>query len=99
MANLNKKDYILLLLEKLWEDFPMALGLRYLVEQDKLGEDLFEIIFDIFKAAVDKKIDQWKQEKLERSIDVMEKIKNIEIQTQEKEQSELANLESMIDAI
>jgi len=77
----------------------MALGLRYLVEQDKLDEELFEMIFNIFKGAIDKKIDQWKKEKLERSIDVMEKIKNIEIQTQEKEQSELENLESMIDAI
>jgi len=49
----TKKQYLLTLLTKLATEFPMAEGLKYLVEQGSLDEKLFDTIFDIFKGAVD----------------------------------------------
>ena len=75
---MDKKEYLLQLLDKLGTDFPMALGIKYLIEKDSLSDDMFEKILDIFKWAVDSVVGWEKKEKLEQGLNVMEKIKQEE---------------------
>ncbi len=97
MANMTKKDYILTLLDALLEDWPLAAGLKLLVEGDSLDDTTLDTLAGIFKKAVKKVTKEADKEKFERSIEMLQKIKNAEMTHHEKATQADEELDDILD--
>ena len=93
---MDKKDYILKLLEQLKDTWPMATGLKILVEGNSLSDNSIEWIIQIIETAIQEVKEDEKKEKLSKWAEFLKKLQNIESTQQSKEQKELWELDQML---
>ncbi len=93
---MTKREYILALLSELLDVWPMAKDLKVLVEENSLDDKILDALTNIFQEAVQHITDKAQRERLEKSIQILEKIKQRE---KEESEQELNNLDSMLDEI
>lgn len=96
---MTKKDYILKILDALMGSWPLARGLKILVEGDALDEDTVQKIVDIFAKTIDEIEDSKDKEKLIKSKNALEKLKQIEKEQHLRDEKSLEELDKMIEAI
>lgn len=96
---MTKKDYILKILDALMGSWPLARGLKILVEGDTLDEDTVQKIVDIFAKTIDEIEDSKEKEKLIKSKNALEKLKQIEQEQHLRDEKSLGELDKMIEAI
>lgn len=96
---MTKKDYILKILDALMGSWPLARGLKILVEGDALDENTVQKIVDIFAKTIDEIEDGETKEKLLRSKNTLEKLKEIEQKQHLLDEKSLGELDKMIEAI
>lgn len=96
---MNKKEYVLAMLKELSEFWPMAKPLQTLVESNALTDAIIDTIADILRESVKVADTNMQQNKLEQSIKVLDKIREMEDISHQKDEEDIANLESMIDQI
>ena len=96
---MTKKDYILKILDALMWSWPLARGLKILVEGDALDEDTVQKIVDIFAKTIDEIEDSKEKEKLIKSKNALEKLKQIEQEQHLRDEKSLGELDKMIEAI
>lgn len=96
---MTKKDYILKILDALMWSWPLARGLKILVEGDALDEDTVQKIVDIFAKTIDEIEDSKEKEKLIKSKNALEKLKQIEQEQHLRDEKSLEELDKMIEAI
>jgi len=96
---MTKKEYILKILDALMGSWPLARGLKILVEGDALDEDTIQKIVDIFAKTIDEIEDSKDKEKLIKSKNALEKLKQIEQEQHLRDEKSLGELDKMIEAI
>ncbi len=93
---MDKKQYILTLLKALQKTRPMAEWLYKLVEDNALDDQTLESLLQTFKRAVSSVTDKVEQNKLKKSIDVVEKIQSLEQISQAEDKEELKDLDQIL---
>jgi len=96
---MNKKEYILTLLDALLDTRPLARGIRVLVSKDLLDDEAMNGLVDIFQDAIKNMTNTVQKQKMEKSVQILEKIKIAEKTAWEKKVEELAGLDKMIEEI
>ena len=96
---MTKKDYILKLLEALKDTWPMAQGLKLLVQWNVMSDDLINILTDILTTAINEATNEWQKTKLKKWAEFLEKLKKVELEQRKKEEKELSQLDTMLENI
>jgi hypothetical protein len=96
---MSKKDYILKVLNALIGYRPLARGLKILVEGNVLNDTTIDSLVDIFTKTIENINDEEAKEKLEKSKNVLEKIKKIEQEQHLNDEKSLQELDQMIKDI
>lgn len=96
---MTKKEYILKVLDALIGIWPLARGLKILVEGNVLDDKTIDSLVDILATTIDEINDGEAREKLQKSKDVIEKIKHIEREQHARDEKSLEELDQMIKNI
>lgn len=96
---MDKKKYLLTLLEALQKTRPMAEGLKTLIEANALNDKTLDSLLEIFKRAVNATTDTIKKEKLEKSVAIVEKIKIAEESSKTKDTESLEDLDKLLQEL
>lgn len=96
---MTKKAYILKVLDALIGIWPLARGLKILVEGNVLDTKTIDSLVDIMAKTIDEITDKTAKEKLEKSKNVIERIKHIEREQHLRDEKSLEELDQMIKNI
>jgi hypothetical protein len=96
---MTKKDYILKILDALTGYRALARGLKILVEGNALDDTTIDSLVDIFAKTIEGINDSEAKAKLQKSKDVLEKLKKIEREQHVRDQKSLDELDVMIKGI
>jgi len=97
--HMSKKDYILKVLDALTGYRPLARGLKILVDGNALDDTTIDSIVDIFAKTINELQDSEAKTKLQKSKDILEKLKTIEREQHLHDQKSLDTLDEMIKEI
>ncbi|MEI7919188.1 MAG: hypothetical protein WCH65_03090 [bacterium] len=96
---MTKKEYILKVLDALNGYWVLANGLKILVEGNALDAATLDGLIDIMTEAINEVNTNEAKEKLQKSKDILEKLKHIETQQQLNDEDSLNELDTMIQNI
>ncbi len=96
---MTKKEYILKVIDALMGYRPLARGLKILVEGNALDDATIDSLVDIFAKTIDEINDTEAKTKLQKSKDILEKIKKIEREQHLHDQKSIQELNQMIGNI
>ena len=96
---MDKKQYVLRMLDALQNTWPLAIWLKHLVEANPLNNVLLDLLIKTFQETLKTIDDQAQKAKIQQASHFLEELKNQEIKSIEKDQEDIANLESMLAAI
>lgn len=92
---MDKKEYVLKVLDSLKDTWALAPGLHLLVENNVFGEQTMDALIEIFRAAIDTVYDEDQKQALQKSLDIAHKIKDLEVSDAQQDAKDLADLENM----
>ncbi len=93
---MTKKEYVITVLDKLLTDWPAAAWLKVLIKKDLLDDAILNSIVGTLQEAVHNIWDKIKSKKLQKSIVIMNKIKQAEQNSINKEIEESLSLDQML---
>ena len=96
---MTKKEYILKILEALTGYWPLARGLKILVNGNALDDKTINSLVDIFAKIIDTLEDGEAKEKLQKSKNILEKLQKIEQEQHLRDQKSLHELDTMMKQI
>ena len=96
---MTKKDYILKILDALMGYWPLARGLKMLVEGNILDDKTTNSLVDIFAKTIDEIEDGEAKEKLQKSKNILEQLQKIEQEQHLRDEKSLEGLDEMIKEI
>jgi len=96
---MSKKDYILKLLDLLKDTWPMAGGIRILVEGNALDDKSIDGLISIIENTVDSVEDNLSKERLQKSKDCLKKLKETELASQGEDNKDIAGLDMILASI
>jgi len=96
---MTKQAYILKVLDALIGIWPLARGLKILVEGSVLDDKTIDSLVDILATTIDEINDGEAKEKLKKSKEIIEKIKHIEWEQHLRDEKSLDELDAMIKEI
>ena len=91
---MSKKEYIIMVLSNLESDRPLAKDLKRFVLLDKFDNQAISGLTDILKQTIATVLKDSTRAKMEKSIELLEKIKEMEKSGQLRDQQDLAALEA-----
>lgn len=93
---MSKKQYILMVLEALENDRPLAKDLKRFVLLDKFDSDALTELTQILRQTINTVQTAEAREKMEKSIQILEKIQEAEGESLIQDQAELKELEDSL---
>ena len=96
---MDKKEYLIKLLTQLEPIWDEAKWLKILVEEWHLNDEILDVITQAVKWAVHTTKDELTKKKLEKSLSVVEKLKQLQAESKEKDEQDLAELDKMLEEI
>lgn len=96
---MTKKDYILKMLDLIKDIFPPAQDLKVLVEWDVVSDQMIDTLVTMLKEVRETITDIAQQEKLDKSIAFMNKLKATEAAEHTKDEQKLKELEDLFQSI
>ncbi len=96
---MTKKEYILKVLDALVGYWPLARGLKILVDGNALDDNTIDNLVDILSKTIDEIKDGEEKEKIQKSKNVLEKLQKIEREQHLRDQKSLDELDEMIKEI
>lgn len=93
---MDKKTYVLKILDLLKNDWNLADGLMYLVSQNDVDGKVLDILIQILQDAIAKTTDNINKEQLQKANDFFVQLKNAEEQQKQIDQKDIEKLEQMI---
>lgn len=96
---MTKKEYILLILLWLENDWPLARWLKILLMNTDIQDEIIEWLFVIFKEHIMLLKDDYLKSKLMKSMSALEKIRKKELFEKEQESKEVYDIESELAMI
>ena len=94
---MNKKEYLQKILTQLEPIRDLATGLKILVNEWNLWEDVLDILINAVQWAVNTAKTDLARQKLQKWLDAMEKMKQIENESKSQDERDLSELDRMID--
>ena len=94
-----KKEYLLKVLTQLEPIRNLAKWLKVLVEQWKFDENILDILIEAVQWAVDTAKSDLAKEKLQKWLDVMKKMEEIEEKSKIQDKKDLEELDQMLENI
>ena len=94
-----KKEYLLKVLTQLEPIRNLAKWLKVLVEQWKFDENILDILIEAVQWAVDTAKSDLAKQKLQKWLDVMKKMKEIEEKSKIQDKKDLEELDQMLENI
>jgi len=92
---MNKKEFVLKILDTIKDSRDMAPGLKILVENNALEAETIDMLVWVFRDAASKTENTQAKKALEKSADMIQDLHQKEIVAQEEDLADLAELESM----
>ncbi len=96
---MTKKDYILKVLDALTGYWPLARGLKILIDGNALDDTSIDNLVNILAKAIKEIEDNETKEKLQKSKNVLERIQKIEREQHNRDEKSLDELNNMIKDI
>lgn len=96
---MNKKEYISKILVQLEPIWNLAKWLRILVEQWDLGGDILDTLIDAVQWAVNTAKTEVARQKLQKWLDAMEKMREMEVESRLQDERDLVELDRMLESI
>ena len=97
MMFMDKKEYLLKILEQLEPIWNLAPWLKVLVEQWNLNDSILNVLIDAVKWAIHTTKSELAKEKLEKWLNALEKMKQIEQQSIQQDEKDLEELDNILD--
>lgn len=95
---MTKKEYLLKILEQLEPIRDLAKWMKILVEQWDLDDDILDILIDAVQWAVSTAKSGLDKQKLQKWLDALQKMKQMEAESKMQDDKDLAELDEMIDS-
>jgi len=95
---MTKKEYLLKILEQLEPIRDLAKWMKILVEQWDLWDDILDILIDAVQWAVSTAKSELDKQKLQKWLDVLQKMKQMEAESKMQDEKDLAELDDLIDS-
>jgi len=96
---MSKKEYILKVLDATMEYFPLARGLKILINGDALDDTTIDTLVNILTKTIDEISDGEAKRKLQKSKEFLEKLKAIEQESNLKDEKSIEMLDDMLKNI
>jgi len=94
---MTKKEYLLKILEHLESIRELAPGLKIIVEQWALWDDVLNILIGAVESGIHSAKSEVNKLKMKKWLDALERMKQIEKNSNMQDEKELAKLDKMID--
>lgn len=95
---MDKREYLIKILQQLEPIRNLASGLKFVVQEWILGDDMYDILIDALKWAIQNTKSDLDREKLEKWLNMMERMKQIESESKSQDEKDLAELDEMLAA-
>jgi len=93
---MNKKEYLIKLLEQLSPMWSLAKWFKVIVEQWELQDSVIDMLMEAIQWAVHTVKDEFAQEKLQKWMTYLQEMKNIEDQEKMEDEAELQKLDQLL---
>ena len=94
---MNKKEYLQKILTQLEPIRDLATGLKILVNEWNLWDDVLDVLINAVQWAVNTAKSDLDRQRLQKWLNVMEKMKQIENESKSQDERDLSELDRMID--
>lgn len=94
---MDKKEYLQKILTQLEPIRDLAAGLKILVAEWNLWDEVLDVLISAVQWAVNTAKTDLDKQKLQKWLDVMEKMKQIENESKSQDEMDLSELDRMID--
>lgn len=94
---MTKKEYIIKMLDALKDINPITKDMKTIVEADAASDEMIETLIAMLKDIRETITDSIQQQKIDKGIDVLEKIKKLEEAEHIKDEADIAALEQIIN--
>lgn len=95
---MNKKEYLQKILTQLEPIRDLAWWLRILVEEWNLGDDVLDVLINAIQWAVNTAKTDLAKQKLQKWLDAIEKMKEIETESRMQDEKDLEDLDNLINS-
>ncbi len=95
---MNKKEYLQKILTQLEPIRDLAWWLRILVEEWNLGDDVLDVLINAIQWAVSTAKTDLAKQKLQKWLDAMEKMKEMETESRMQDEKDLEDLDNLINS-
>lgn len=95
---MTKKEYLLKILEQLEPIRDLAKWMKILVEEWNLWDDILDILINAVQWAVSTAKSELDKQKLQKWLDVLQKMKQMEAESKMQDEKDLAELDELIDS-
>ncbi|HKL43802.1 MAG TPA: hypothetical protein VJ892_00820 [Candidatus Absconditabacterales bacterium] len=96
---MDKKIYVIKILELIKDSFPLADGLILLIKNHGISDKLLDSLISSFEKTLGEIEDEEKKSKIIKSRDFLKELKKQEIKDKEKDHEDIQKLEDMIKNI
>jgi len=96
---MDKKEYLLKILTQLEPIWNLAKWLKILVEQWHLDDNLLDVITQAVEGAIHTTKDELAKKKLQKWLDTLQRLKQMEEQSRLQDEKDLAELDKMLEEI
>lgn len=96
---MDKKEYLLKILTQLEPVWNLAKWLKILVEQWKFDNNMLDTLIDAVQWAVNSANTDLAKQKLQKWLDAMKKMKEMEMESRMQDEKDLKELDRMLDDI
>ena len=94
---MDKKEYLEKILTKLEPIRDLAKWLKILVNEWNLWDDVLDVLINAVQWAINAAKTDLEKQKLQKWLDVMEKMKQMEVESRTQDERDLVELDRMID--
>ncbi len=98
-AKMDKKQYLVKILTQLEPIRNLAKWLKILVEQWHLDDNMLDVITQAVEWAIHTTKEQLAKEKLQKGLNALQKLKQLEAESRAKDEQDLAELDKMLEEI
>lgn len=99
MNTMNKKDYLIAVLEKLETEWLPAWWLKIIAQEWKLSNEMIDIFVEVIQMSLKDADNKQLQEKLQQSTDILQQIKNLEQESKQHDQEDLEALDTLLETL
>lgn len=95
---MDKKEYLQKILTQLEPIRDLAAGLKILVNEGNLWDDILDVLINAVQWAVNTAKTEMDKKKLQKWLEAMQKMKQMEEESKMQDEKDLAELDNLIDS-